>query len=47
MYDRIWDGLVAFFFLSIAAAIGLGMVLAWGLPKLWQLLKPWLHSVTG
>ena len=45
--EGIWEGLVLFFFIAIGLAVGFGMFLMWGLPKLWELIKPWIHSVTA
>lgn len=29
------------------AAFGLGALVMWGVPRLWELLKPWLHTLTA
>ena len=35
------------FFLVIVVAFGLGLLVAWGLPKLWELIKPLIHAMTA
>lgn len=45
--EGIWEGLVLFFFIAIGLAVGFGMLLLWSLPRLWELIKPWIHSVTA
>lgn len=44
--NGIWEGMVTFFFIAIGIAVGFGVFLMWGMPKLWELVKPWIHSVT-
>jgi hypothetical protein len=38
MVGMIWVGVICF---------GAGALVVWGLPKLWHLIKPWLHTITG
>lgn len=45
--EGIWEGMVTFFIIAIVAAIGFGMLLMWGLPKLWEMVKPLIHAVTA
>jgi len=48
MYESGLDG--AFTALIIVAGIAGAAIMAilfWGVPWLWDLAKPWLHSVTG
>lgn len=45
--NGIWEGMVAFFFVAIGIAIGFGMLLMWGIPKLWELVKPLIHAATA
>lgn len=35
------------FFDAMAGIIALGALAAWGLPKLWEILKPWVHAITA
>lgn len=36
-----------FFAALVVFGVVIGIVLAVGIPWLWNLLKPWIHSVTG
>lgn len=27
--------------------LALGALLMWGIPKLWEILKPWIHSIAS
>lgn len=48
MYGKaIGDAIAGMFIVIAVAAFGFGALLTWGLPKLWALVKPWLHAVTG
>lgn len=47
MFDGVWEAMVTLFFVCIAVAVGFGMFLMWALPKLWELVKPWIHAVTA
>lgn len=48
MYGNdIWEGMVTFFFLCLAAAALVGGLVVWLAPKLWALVKPWLHALTA
>lgn len=31
----------------VAAAFALGVLAMWGLPKLWELVKPFIHAATA
>lgn len=44
--EGIWEGMVTFFIIVIVAAIGFGMLLMWGLPKIWEMVKPLIHAAT-
>lgn len=46
-FDAIFDGMILFFWAAIAAAFGLGMLVMWGVPKLWDWIKPIIHAATG
>lgn len=39
------------FLWALIIVLGVGMALGWvffdGIPLLWHLVKPWLHSITG
>lgn len=37
----------AFIRMVIVLAFVLGGLAVWGLPKLWSVLKPWIHQVTA
>lgn len=28
-------------------AFGFGALVMWGVPKLWELVKPWIHALTA
>ncbi|GEM_PF-1251063 len=45
--DAIGEALVVFLVGAVALAFGLGAVFMWGLPKMWTLVKPWIHSLSG
>jgi hypothetical protein len=48
MYGEMIARVLAFWVAMIAViAFVLGGLVVWGLPKLWAVLKPWIHSVTG
>lgn len=46
-FDGIWEGLVALFIAACIVMFGLGMLVMWALPKLWELIKPWIHHLTA
>ena len=41
------EALVVMFIAAVAAAFAAGMLMMWGIPKLWHVIMPWLHAVTG
>lgn len=41
--DAIIGGIIA----VAIMAFGLGALAVWGLPKLWELVKPWIHALTA
>jgi hypothetical protein len=45
--EGIWEAMVTFFIVAIVVAVGFGMLLMWGLPKLWELVKPLIHAATA
>ncbi|MEE7545754.1 hypothetical protein HF319_00690 [Xanthomonas sp. Kuri4-1] len=48
MYGNSLDGMIVAFGI-ICALIGAAVlaVLFWGLPWVWELVRPWLHTVTA
>lgn len=32
---------------TIIVSMLFGGIMVWGIPKLWQIVKPFLHSITG
>lgn len=42
--DSVWQAMIIFL---IAIGVAAGFVLFVVLPWLWDLLKPWLHGLTG
>lgn len=38
-----------FWFLVMLVAVGFvaGLVVAFGVPWIWSIMKPWLHAITG
>jgi len=45
--DGIAKAMTFFFGLCVVGGIIVGGLLFWGVPKLWDLAKPWLHQITG
>lgn len=42
------DGFFAVFgFLAVCGALGLVSFVVWGMPAIWQWLKPLIHAATG
>ena len=41
------DAMEAFVVFVGGACLVIGGLAVWGLPKLWALIKPWIHAVTG
>ena len=37
---------ITFILAAVAIAFALGVAAMWGLPKLWELVKPLIHEVT-
>jgi hypothetical protein len=46
-FDEMWESMIASLIVIIVAAVGFGMLLMWGLPKLWDMVKPWIHLITA
>lgn len=47
MFNGIWEGMVTFFIVAMIAACGLGALAMWGIPKLWEMIKPLIHAATA
>jgi hypothetical protein len=47
MGDGIAKAMTFVFGCCIVGGILVGGLLVWGVPKLWGLVKPWLHQITG
>lgn len=45
--DAIGRQLAAWVCSLIVCAFGLGALVMWGVPKLWELLKPLIHAATS
>lgn len=45
--DDVWKAMIYLAIAAMIAAFGLGMLAMWGLPKLWELVKPLLHALTA
>jgi hypothetical protein len=43
----IGEALVRWICILVACAFGLGALAMWGVPKLWELLKPLIHAATS
>ena len=43
----IGDAIMGGFIAVAVIAFGLGALLMWGVPKLWELLRPWIHALTA
>lgn len=43
----ITDALVSAIITVAVVAFAVGALLAWGIPRLWAIVIPWLHRVTG
>lgn len=41
--DAIFRGII----IVAVVAFGLGALAVWGLPKVWELVKPFIHSLTA
>lgn len=46
-FDAIASAMAWLFVACLAAAFALGALAVWGLPKLWEMLKPWVHAITA
>ena len=44
--NELYKGLVAYVAVAVSIAFILGGFCVYALPKLWSLLKPWLHMLT-
>ena len=47
MYDGMGNAFLAGLLLAAAAGAALMAILFWVIPWIWELVKPWLHTVTG
>lgn len=45
--NAIGDAIARFVILLAVAAFALGALAVWGLPKLWDVVKPWIHALTS
>lgn len=45
--NAIGSAMARFVLLLAVAAFALGVLAMWGLPKLWELVKPFIHAVTA
>jgi hypothetical protein len=43
----IGEGIIKLVVISFAAGVALTLVTVFGLPWLWELIRPWLHGVTA
>lgn len=46
MFDEMWKSFFMGVVILLLVAFLLGMTVAWGIPKLWLLIKPILHTWT-
>ena len=44
--DAITRSITAMMVFLLAAGAGIGALAVWGIPILWNWVKPWLHGVT-
>lgn len=47
MWDELWKAIVLYFIIAMGVAVAFGMVLMWGLPKVWEWIKPFIHAATA
>lgn len=45
--DAIAEGIVRLIILMFITGFALGGLLVWGLPKLWEVIKPFIHMWTA
>lgn len=45
--NAIGEALVRFVISLVVAAFALGALAVWALPKLWGVVKPWIHTLTS
>jgi hypothetical protein len=45
--DAIAWAMTRFLVALTVVSFSLGALAVWGLPKLWAILKPWIHQVTA
>jgi hypothetical protein len=46
-FSGVYNAMIAIFIASIVAAFAFGGLCVWGLPKLWMLIKPFIHAMTA
>lgn len=46
-FDPIAESFVRLLIICFFAGISVCLVLVFGVPWLWGLIKPWLHAITG
>ena len=45
--NKVFEMLAASFAAVIVAAVGFGMLLMWGVSKMWDMAKPLIHALTA